>query len=180
MVHYLRFQERKYISVPRPFIILEYNQNMSGLDKFDMLMALYRIDRRNKKYYMRIVYWALQLPCVNGWMLYKRHLTQKSNGKSRTEQRKESLKLLDFVLAIAESLLKVNKVVSRKRGRPSSSPQTSNPPKRRQCHTSAAPQGDVRRDCLGHWRISGKKSKCRNCEDKRSRDKTIREATSRV
>ena len=100
MVYYLRFQERKYISIPRPFIILEYNQNMGGVDKFDMLIALYRIDRRNKTYYIRIVYWPLQLPCVNGWLLYKRHLTQKSNGKSKAERRKDSLKLLDVVLAM--------------------------------------------------------------------------------
>ena len=140
---------------------------MGGVDKFDMLMALYGIDRWNKKYYMRIVYWALQLPCVNGWVLYKRHLTQKSNGKSKAEQRKESLKLLDFVLAIAESLLEVNKVVSKKSGRPSSSPQTNNAPQRRQCLTSAAPHDDVRRDCLSHWPVSGKKSRCRKCEDKR-------------
>ena len=140
-------KERKYVSVPRPFIILEYNQNMGEVDTGEMLMALYGIDRWNKKYYMRIVYWALQLPCVNGWLLYQRHLTHKSNGKSKAEQRKESLKLLDFGLAIAESLLEVNKVVSRKRGRSSSSPQTSNPPKRRQCPTSAALQCDVRRDC---------------------------------
>ena len=41
-------KESKYVSVPRPYMIAEYNQNMGGVDKFDMLMAFYRIDRRNK------------------------------------------------------------------------------------------------------------------------------------
>ena len=40
-------KEKKMITIPRPFMILEYNQNMGGVDKFDMLMALYRIDRKD-------------------------------------------------------------------------------------------------------------------------------------
>ena len=41
------------VTVERPFMISEYNQNVGGVDKFDTLMAFYRIDRRNKNYYMR-------------------------------------------------------------------------------------------------------------------------------
>ena len=160
-------------------MISEYNQNMGSVDKFDMLMAFYRIDIRNKKYYMRIVYWALQLSCINGWLLCKRHLSLKGKNQSRTEQRKDYLPLIDFILCVAESLLEVNKVLSRKRGRPSNSPQSVETPQR---HLPAcvAPPGNVRQDHLDHWPAPGKKSRCRNCEGKRSKDKAIKEAKSRV
>ena len=162
-------------------MISEYNQNMGGVDKFDMLMAFYRIDRRNKKYYMRIVYWALQLPCINGWLLYKRHISLKNKDQSRTQQRKNSLPLVDFILCVAESLLKVNKVLSRKRGRPSSSPQSMETPQRRHRRACVPPQYNVRQDHLDHWPASGKKSRCsQNTRTKQSKKQILLEVTTSI
>ena len=88
-------------------MILEYNQNKGGEDKFDLLMAFFRTDRRNKKYNMRKAYWALQLLCINGWLFYRRHHSLKEKMKMKAEQRRETLKLVDDILSIVESLLKV-------------------------------------------------------------------------
>jgi hypothetical protein len=43
--------QKERIDVPCPQIAGEYNQNMGGVDLADMLLALYRIDRRSIKYY---------------------------------------------------------------------------------------------------------------------------------
>ena len=67
-------KSRSYISVTCPAIAGEYNQFMGGVDLFDMLMSLYRIDHRSKKWYRRIFYWSIHLGTVNGWLIYRRHL----------------------------------------------------------------------------------------------------------
>ena len=69
-------RERKYIEVECPRIVTEYNEHMGGVDKFDMLAALYRIDHKRAKWYRRLFLWALSLSAINGWLLYKRHCDQ--------------------------------------------------------------------------------------------------------
>ncbi len=64
-------KDQARVNVRCPSIIKKYNKHMGGVDLADMLMALYRIDRRSKKYYMRIVYYLLGVCTVNTWILYK-------------------------------------------------------------------------------------------------------------
>ena len=45
---------RKYTDVKCPAIVKEYNEFMGGVDLFDMLMALYKVDHRSAKWYRRI------------------------------------------------------------------------------------------------------------------------------
>lgn len=40
---------KKHIEVPCPSLIKEYNSNMGGVDKCDMLMSLYRNTMKNRK-----------------------------------------------------------------------------------------------------------------------------------
>ncbi|XP_049816457.1 piggyBac transposable element-derived protein 3-like [Schistocerca nitens] len=58
--------ERKFIDVPRPYIVEKYNKHMGGVDLADMLIELYRINLRSRKWYMRILYWCLSPPMSYG------------------------------------------------------------------------------------------------------------------
>ena len=90
---------------------------MGGVDAADMLMELYRIDLRSKKWYMRIVLYCISVAVVNAWMLYRRHAAQlHTNPKS-------IVALKDFQSQLAYALAMKGKQVQKKRGRPSNSPQ---------------------------------------------------------
>ena len=82
--------------MPCPQIVGEYNQNMGGVDLADMLLALYRIDRRSKKYYNRIVYYLFGVCVVNSWILYKFNID-------------ENVTLLEFTLQVSLSLMRAGK-----------------------------------------------------------------------
>ena len=62
---------RRHITVPCPGLIKEYNQNMGGVDKCDMLLALYRNTMKGKKWYKRVLFHLIDLCVVNSWLLYK-------------------------------------------------------------------------------------------------------------
>ena len=64
-------KEKKKIDVPCPQIVHEYNKHMGGVDLCDMLMALYRIKLRTRKWYTHIVYYCIGVAIVNGWLLYR-------------------------------------------------------------------------------------------------------------
>ncbi|KAG1924718.1 hypothetical protein F2P79_025976 [Pimephales promelas] len=95
---------------------------------------------------------------VNGWLLYRRHLTQK--------QEKKYMPLLDFRVQVADALIKVGKQADlncRKRGRrsleddPTSQaappPRPPPPPLQR----ISAPSVDVRLDLYDHFPIHAEK-----------------------
>jgi len=90
---------------------------MGGVDLFDMLMALYKIDHKSTKWYRRIYFWVLNVAIVNGWLLYKRHCQQ--YGTNSCDQ----LDLLKFTCSVSQSLIMENKLpnslTQKRRGRPS-------------------------------------------------------------
>ncbi|KAJ8394479.1 hypothetical protein AAFF_G00046900 [Aldrovandia affinis] len=47
---------KEYIQVPQPAAVRSYNQSMGGVDLHNMLVELYRIDFKSRRYYMRIFY----------------------------------------------------------------------------------------------------------------------------
>ncbi|XP_028413305.1 piggyBac transposable element-derived protein 3-like [Dendronephthya gigantea] len=148
-------KEKKHVEIPRPQIVEEYNEHMGGVDLCDMLMALYRIKLRSTKFYMHILYYCLNLSIVNGWLLYRRHASQKNvPGKAQMD-------LLKFQTQVATALLMVDKVRKPQRGRPSLTP----PPKKKtKCHVIPTPIADVRYDGVGHMPdFSEKKQRCRHC-----------------
>ncbi len=89
---------------------------MGGVDLCDMFHALYRIDRRNKKQYVRKVYYLLKVATSNGWLIFKENTGQE-------------IILTDFTwsvtLSITHSLMIANKSVA-KAGRPAKSDQSCN------------------------------------------------------
>jgi len=71
---------------------------------------------KSRKWYRRIFYWALNVVCVNGWVLYRRHCSQLSVPK------KDDLDLLGFITRISQCLIMINKhapPLQHKCGRPS-------------------------------------------------------------
>ena len=108
-------KEKKHIDVEHPLVVKEYNIPMGGVDLANMLLELYRTDLRSRKWYMRIVFYCLDVAVVNSWLLYRRHMEQKKVDK------KTILPLRNFRASIARALAKKAKL-PRKRGRPSSSP----------------------------------------------------------
>lgn len=156
-------EKKQYVEVDRPHIVKVYNHNMGGVDLADMFAALYRIDIRPRRWYLRILYYLIDLSLVNGWLLYRRHLNQK--------QEKKYMPLLDFRVQVADALIKVGKQAdlnSRKRGRPSlegdpTSHQAAPPPPPLQ--RIPAPSDDVRLDRCDHFPIHAeKRGRCRLCK----------------
>jgi len=84
------------IDVPCPNIVGEYNRHMGGVDLSGMLLALYKIDRRSKKYYNRIIYYLLGVCIVNAWIIYKINTGEK-------------IGLLEFTIEVALSLMYAGK-----------------------------------------------------------------------
>ena len=157
-------REKKYINIECPAIVAEYNSFMGGVDSFNMLMSPYRTDRKSRKWYWRIFFGALNVAVVNGWLLYRRHCSQ------RNVSLKSRLDLLEFTSCVSECLVLKNKLpssLSRKRGRPSSSgdtepSQTLEVKKRREKKRSILQE--IRHDNVGHFPAhSEPKQRCGVC-----------------
>ena len=115
-------KERKYVDIPCPAIIKEYNEHMGGVDLFDMLMALYKVDHKSPKWYRRVFLWGLNLAVINSWLLYRRHADQKRQPK------REQLSLIEFTGRVSHVLIQEHKLppeLTRKRGRPPLVPTTA-------------------------------------------------------
>lgn len=91
---------------------------MGGVDLCDMVLALYRIDRRSKKYYLRIVYFLISIAISNARIIYN-----KING---TE-----MSLREFQLSISQSMMNYSSIATnistptRGRGRPRANSESS-------------------------------------------------------
>ncbi|CAH1996242.1 unnamed protein product [Acanthoscelides obtectus] len=57
--------------VPCPIALIDYNQNMNFVDKFDQNLNVYKIDRKAKKWWHRIFFYFLDAALVNSFVLYK-------------------------------------------------------------------------------------------------------------
>lgn len=149
-------KEKRILDVPCPEMVHQYNKHMGGVDKCDMLMALYRINIRTKKWYMHLVYYCVGVSVVNAWLLYRRHCAQKG------VQKKDVLALKDFQSRIAIALLQGGKVSVRGRGRPSTS--TSIQQKSKTSATVPIPAAEIRCDNVGHFpEFTEKQGRCRFC-----------------
>jgi hypothetical protein len=96
--------EKRVIDIGCPRIVQEYNTFMGGVDLSDMLLSLYRIDRRSCKWYVRIIYYFLGIALNNSWLLYRKHLRQM--GEEAT-----AMSLKDFLLSVAKALAESGKIL---------------------------------------------------------------------
>lgn len=147
--------EKNKVDVVRPAAIGEYNSFMGGIDLHDMLVELYRIDIRVRRFYLRIVFHIIDMCVVNAWLLYRRHCKQ--------IKLKKHLSLLDFKTEITYALLLSGQNKAPKRGRPSLTT-TPSPPKKKKRVFSTRPVEDVRYDKIDHWQLPlDTKQRCKNC-----------------
>lgn len=72
-VHRWSTTSKTRIPVQRPAVVKEYNSFMGGVDLHDMLVEIYRIDIRSKRFYLRIIFHLIDMAVVNSWILYRRH-----------------------------------------------------------------------------------------------------------
>ena len=151
--------EKARKEIPCPQIVKQYNKSMGGVDLADMLIALYRIPCKTKRWYQKIFWHLIDIAKVNAWILYRRHANQ------RQVPSKDQKSLLVFSSKIADALIHANKVVQPNcRGRPSKR-KSVDPIPRGKKPIVALPIHDIRYDQIGHWPTPvTKKNRCRNCE----------------
>ena len=148
--------EKSYLEVACPQMVHEYNKFMGGVDLCDMLLSLYRVKLKSRRWYMAIFYYLLKVAVTNAWLLYRRHCDLKSG----PSQSSSVMSLQNFQSLLAFDLINAGKVT--KRGRPSSSGPVP-PPKKRTSGTPV-PIGESRYDQYGHFPIIGdKQNRCRLC-----------------
>lgn len=81
------------VTLPCPALVKDYNVNMGFVDKADMLKSTYAINRKSKRWYMRIFWHFLDVTVVNAYIMFG--LT--GEGKQ--------MNLKEFRLAVANGLL---------------------------------------------------------------------------
>ena len=62
-------KNRQKVTVARPAAVQVYNSYMGGVDKADMLLALYRTKYRSRKWYQRIAFHLISQCAVNAWII---------------------------------------------------------------------------------------------------------------
>ncbi|KRZ43135.1 PiggyBac transposable element-derived protein 2 [Trichinella pseudospiralis] len=153
-------RQRQFIDVPCPQIVKEYNQFMGGVDLTGMLISLYRIDHKCRKWHRRVFFWAIHVALTNSWLKYKADCT-----KNGIEPR-NIMDLMAFMLSVSDSLIKLEKTyVTRKRGRRPSAPaaeEEAGPSKT--VRRTREPEDITRTDQTGHWpEMMTTKKRCRVC-----------------
>ena len=77
---------------------------MGGVDLADMLIALYKIPCKTKRWHQKIFWHLVDNAKVNAWLLYRRHYQQYEDA---TKNRKA---LIVFSSEIAEAMIHSDKV----------------------------------------------------------------------
>ena len=90
-------KEKKRKDIPYPQIVKQYNKSMGGVDLADMLITLYRIPCKTKRWYQKIFWHLVDIAKVNAWLLYRRHYQQYEDAT------KNQKSLLVFSSEIAEA-----------------------------------------------------------------------------
>ena len=128
----------------------------SGVDLADMLLSLYQIPCKKKRWYEKVFRRVIDMRKISTWMLCRHHFRE--NGKPNSDQKS----FAQFSLELSDALMLINKVS------PSSSREQL--PKRRRLEPSimdkkpsqALPVTDDRFDQVAHWPSSSTNKKwCR-------------------
>ena len=148
----------KDISCPR--IVIMYNKSMGGVDLADMLLALYRIEVKTKRWYITVFWHLVNICKVNGWLLYRRHCKQLDVPEAKQKS------FLEFSTEIAVALINAGKATPNKsRGRPPKRPSEESIPHGGKRAVIPTPIADIRFDNIGHWpNPSADKKRCRVCQ----------------
>ena len=162
----------KMITVSRPKIVKVFNSEMGGVDLFDMFEALYKLDHKIRRWYMRIFYCILVSSVVNAWLQYPKDFDSMKLSKANESfsGKQKQMSLIEFTMNISSSFLKNAKPVTvRKSGRPSSSfmeKSTTYKQPKKAPHLKDVP-ADTRFDNVDHWPVHrDERPRCFLCKEK--------------
>nr|CAH7747675.1 unnamed protein product [Callosobruchus chinensis] len=124
---------------------------MGGVDLADMLIALYKVPLKSKRWYLGIFGQLIDICANNAWLLYRRDMDASGNPKH------DNLKT--FRIHLAESLLKGNSLAKLRK----SDLANDQPSKKIRVPVSVRPTQDVRYDQIGHFPTFGEKGRCKLC-----------------
>jgi hypothetical protein len=65
-------KEKKYLDIPQPFVVNQYNKFMLGVDRFDQNNNHVRISVGGKKWYWPVVTWLVDTGVHNAWQLHRK------------------------------------------------------------------------------------------------------------
>lgn len=165
-------EEKKRKDIQCPQVVKLYNSGMGGVDLADMLISLYRIVVKTRRWYIKIFWHCVDICKVNAWVLYRRHCMEQGI------VRKHQKSLLKFSLEVADALILENKAApsAGNVGKP------GRPPKRKSVEVvcdsklgrkpvTPCPNNSIRTDQFGHWPVfkEGEKGRCRKCKTGYSR-----------
>jgi hypothetical protein len=86
-------KDEAYVNIPCPNIITAYNKSMGGVDRCDMMLALYRMKMKGNKWYRRLFFHFVDLALINAWTLLR-------------QSGHPEMKLVEFKLEVAVSLIR--------------------------------------------------------------------------
>lgn len=125
-------EQKQKIEVDCPQIVREYNKHMGGVDLADMLISLYKVPFKTRRWYIGIFSQLLDICINNAWLLHKRNCY-------RNQRKSKSLKVFRYEIFL--SLTKKN------RSMPIEKMQECNIINPR----SARPTSPIRFDNIGHY-----------------------------
>lgn len=149
-------KEKRYVQIPVPRSVAVYNKHMGGVDLMASLVARYRNDIRNNRWYMIIFYDMLNVLVCNAWILWR-------------WEGKERLDFLQFKSSVATALIQggAAEISRRKRGHPS----TQSPPSLKKRATRFVPV-ERRFDGGRHFPVKIQASHPNCCRDGNCKRKT--------
>ena len=70
-------KKNERVEVPCPRTVYKYNKKLEGVDLAVMLVSLYRIQVKTRRWYIKVFWYLVDICKVNAWLLYRRHCQQK-------------------------------------------------------------------------------------------------------
>ncbi|XP_052130530.1 piggyBac transposable element-derived protein 3-like isoform X2 [Frankliniella occidentalis] len=106
---------KKKITVPCPKLVRNYNKYMGGVDLFDMLMHLYKLPGRAKRWPFTMMSFLIDLSLVNAFLLHRADLREEEGEEDCDDEDSDSQELPSklFRLQIVQALVSPPKKVGR-------------------------------------------------------------------
>ena len=143
---------KEYVHINCPALIKQYNCNMGGVDKCDMLLSLYRNEQKSRKWYRRILFHFFDLCVVNAWVLYK-------------ALKQAQIPLANFKLDLARAMITSRVTI------PSQVPNTH--PENRARLSAKNVSWDARYDQTGHFSAQKNLKNAQRCKNEGCTWKTL-------
>lgn len=124
-------------------LVKNYNAHMGYVDQSDMLVSLYKVNRKSRKWWHRLFWHFLDLTVVNSFIIFRDRLPNT-----------KSLNLKDFRVAVAIGLVGADTCMPKK-GRKS----TENVPNKFKLNIPA----EIRFDKCAHLPVHDTKVRCAHC-----------------